>query len=224
MTSTFSTEIAAAARRAGLAGLMGAAAAATVIGFAGAAHAVPGTPAPNANPAVGMYGNPAAAAPYWRVQHSNDCAEMSVADVVGQITRHEPTEQQILSLAENTPSTAHPGPIYMGSNGANVKDIPVLLSHNGIHTASNGNSNLQSLEQALGGGQKVMVAVNAQTLTNKPGNHTVPNHEVVVIGIDTKRGVVHINNSWPGGRDYRVSIATFGAAWATSHNWATITS
>jgi hypothetical protein len=51
-----------------------------------------------------MYGDPAAAAPYWRLQSSSDCAEMAVADVVGQVTHHELTEQQILDVAANTPA------------------------------------------------------------------------------------------------------------------------
>jgi hypothetical protein len=59
-----------------------------------------------------MYGDPAAAAPFWRLQHSSDCGEMAVADVVGQITGHKPTERQITSLAKSTPSIAGAGPAY----------------------------------------------------------------------------------------------------------------
>jgi hypothetical protein len=223
MTNTFSTKIAAAARRAGLAALLGASATATVIGFAGAAHAAPGTPVPNANPVVGMYGNPAAAAPYWNLQHYGDCGLMATADVVGQITHHEPTEQQIIALAENTPSKVHAGPIATPTHlNANIGDFPVLLAHYGIH-ATTSHSNLQSLERALGGGQKVEVTVNSETLTNRGHKSSSPDHEVVVIGVDTQHGVVHINNSWPGGRDYKVSIATFEAAWLPGGAWATIT-
>jgi hypothetical protein len=47
------------------------------------------------------------------------------------------------------------------------------------------------------------------------------NHFVVVIGIDTKAGVVHLNDSGSKvGRDEHVSIATFEAAWNTSDNFA----
>src|SRR5437660_10215412 len=58
---------------------------------------------------VGMYGEPAVAAAFWREQHASDCGEMAVADVVGQITGREPTEQEITALAENTSSTAGQG-------------------------------------------------------------------------------------------------------------------
>jgi hypothetical protein len=82
-------------RRVALAAVLAATAAATMLGLAGAAHAAP---------ADGMYGNPTAAARYWQRQHESDCAEMSVADVVGEISGYEPTEQQIDAVAENTPS------------------------------------------------------------------------------------------------------------------------
>jgi hypothetical protein len=72
----------------------------------------PGAPPANANHSAGMYGNPAAAAPYWRQQHASDCGEMAAADVIGQITGHEPTEQQITAVAESIPSGYGPGPMY----------------------------------------------------------------------------------------------------------------
>jgi hypothetical protein len=73
------------------------------------------TPSPTASPAAttGVYGNPEAAAKYWIQQSLEDnCGLVSVADVVGEITGQEPTEQQMISLGENTPSGTNPGPIY----------------------------------------------------------------------------------------------------------------
>lgn len=53
----------------------------------------------------------------------------------------------------------------------------------------------------------------------RPGNHFV-----VVTGIDTKAGVVHLNDSGIiAGRDEQVSIATFEQAWAPNHNSAVVT-
>ena len=60
-----------------------------------------------------MHGDPAAAAPYWRYQQQDyDCGEMAVADVVGEITGHQPTEDEVTAAAENVPSVNHSGPIY----------------------------------------------------------------------------------------------------------------
>lgn len=47
---------------------------------------------------------------------------------------------------------------------------------------------------------------------------------MVVTGIDTNTGVVHLNDSGiKTGRDERVSIATFSQAWAASHDEMTAT-
>src|ERR1700761_3642342 len=59
---------------------------------------------PDANHQAGMYGNPSAAAPFWRRQQGQDCAEMAAADVVGQVTGHEPSERDIGSYAEHANS------------------------------------------------------------------------------------------------------------------------
>jgi uncharacterized protein YvpB len=232
------TKIAAAARRAGLAGLLGAAAAATVVGFAGAAHAGSDTPTQNTKPAKtqntkpadGMYGNPAAAARYWQKQHTGDCAEMAVADVVGEITGHEPTEQQILDVAKNSPSKVHPGPIW--EPGTAMGDIPTLLDHYGIQyeTGFTNPPAMERMEQVLAQGRKVIVAVNAQTIwsaikvPNVDNDHTTLDHAVVVTAVDTKAGVVHLNDSGQNiGRDERVPIAAFEQAWAKSAHWIVAT-
>jgi hypothetical protein len=216
MTGTFSTKIAAAARRAGLATVLGAGAAATVVGFAGTAHAAP---------ADGMYGDPGAAAPYWRPQHDNDCAEMAAADVIGEITGQEPAEEQITALAKSIPSGYGPGPIWNPPGGTDYRNLPALLAHYGIqsrvvHTGTS------ALEQDLAQGRKVIVVLNGETIWNTPGRRDWADHFVVVTGIDTTAGVVHLNDSGtPQGRDEQVSIATFEQAWATngSGNAAVVT-
>ncbi len=172
----------------------------------------------------GMHGDPAAAAPYWRYQQQdNDCAEMAVADVVGQITGHEPSEAEITATAATIPSVSHPGPIYRPSGKTKNPDLPVLLAHYGVQAAAV-HPNIDALERELDQGHKVIVGLNDKTIWNRPGDHSQENHFVVVIGIDTKAGVVHLNDSGiRGGRDEQVSIATFLQAWATSGNFAVVT-
>ncbi len=217
MTIPSSTRVAKAGHVAGLAARLSAAAAASIV-IAGAAHA---TPSPNND---GMHGDPAAAAPYWRVQEQGlDCGEMAVADVIGQITGHEPTEDEITATAENIPSVNHPGPIYRPSARTSNKDLPVLLEHYGIQAAAV-HTSIDALERDLDQGHKVIVGLNDKTLWNKPGDRTQQNHFVVVSGIDNAAGVVHLNDSGiKAGRDEQVSIATFEAAWQTSDNFAVVT-
>jgi len=70
--------------------VLSAAAALSAVGFAAAANATED----------GMHGDPGAAAPYWRYQQQNrDCAEVAVADVVGEITGHEPGEDEINAVS-----------------------------------------------------------------------------------------------------------------------------
>jgi hypothetical protein len=70
----------------------------------------------------------------------------------------------------------------------------------------------------------VIAAVNAETIWDTPTNRNVDNHVVVVTGVDTKAGVVHLNGSGiRSGRDEQVALTTFEKAWATSDNLAVVT-
>jgi hypothetical protein len=233
------TKIASAAHTVGTVALICAAATASVaavaaaVGSVRASHAAWRATAFNAhhrvaalgaNQQTGMYGDPAAAAPFWRLQHSGDCGEMAVADVVGQLTGREPTERQITSLAENTPSITGSGPIYHRRGGTDITNLPVLLGHYGIQSSLR-QLTIGGLEQDLAQQRKVIAAVNAQTIWNTSGNRNVDNHVVVVTGVDTNARVVHLNDSGIGtGRDERVSLVVFETAWATSQKLAVVTS
>jgi hypothetical protein len=200
--------------------LLGAAALASMIGFAGAAQAAPGAVVKHD---TGMYGNPVAAAPYWRRQHASDCGEMSAADVIGQITGHEPTEQQITAVAESIPSRYGPGPMYNPPGGTDYRNLPQLLAHYGIQSTVTA-TNISGLEQDLAHNRKVIVTLNSETIWNQAGNHSYPDHLVVVTGIDTRSGLVHLNDSGIGsGRDEHIRIATFEQAWRTGRNEAVVT-
>jgi predicted double-glycine peptidase len=219
MTNTSNTEVTAAARTAGLAVALSVAG----VGFAGAAQAAPAAPAPHTN-AEGMHGDPGAAAPYWRYQQQDyDCGEMAVADVVGEITGRQPTEDEVTAAAENVPSVNHSGPIYRPAGRTSNHDLPVLLAHYGIQ-ASAVHTNTDSLIQDLDQGRRVIVGLNDKIIWNKPGDRSVENHFVVVTGIDTRTGVVHLNDTGSSaGRDEQVSIANFEQAWGTSNNFAVVT-
>ncbi|MDP7725854.1 C39 family peptidase [Mycobacterium sp. TY814] len=183
----------------------------------------PGTAAADPNTA-GMHGDPGAAAAYWRYQmQERDCGEMAVADVIGQLTGNEISEEEIDNAAGTVPSTTHSGPIYTPGNRTSNRDLPVLLTHYGI--ASDGiKTDTPALERALDQGRKVIAGVNNRILWNEGGDRSRENHFVVVTGIDTRANVVHLNDSGiKAGRDEQVSLATFEAAWATSDNFAVVT-
>ena len=82
-----------------------------------------------------------------------------------------------------------------------------------------------SRSQATTGWHKVIVGLNDKPSGTNPATTPRKTHFVVVIGIDTKARVVHLNDSGiKTGRDEQVPIATFEQAWATGHNSAVVTS
>lgn len=199
------------------------------LGLAGPAGATSGT----------MYGDPAAAAKYWRYQqYWDDCALVSAADVIGEITGVEPSEEDIIDRAQSTPSSQGPGPVYTrppnpkdpnSGDGSWFRDIPTLLAQYNIG-AEVSNGSMEALEQQLGDGHKVLVSVNAEliwhervTEKDKHGNPT-HDHTLVVTGVDTSNNVVHLNDSGSRrGRDEQVPMTLFVQAWDASHRLMAVT-
>src|ERR1700759_5841744 len=142
-TRAFTRRLAAAACSAKIVVLVGTAA--SLVASASAVHAASARPF---NPDVGMYGDPVAAAPYWRQQHTSDCGEMAVAEAAGQITGAEPDEQRITALAESTPSRVRRGPIWNLTADTDIRDLPVLLEQYRIK-ADNIQTSIDKLEHDL---------------------------------------------------------------------------
>jgi hypothetical protein len=235
--------IATVARTAAVALLTGAAA----LGLAvGSAQAAPGTPGPPRGAGT-LYGDPSAAAAFWRYQQSDDdCVEMAVADVVGELTGKQPSEHQIVKLAQSTPSSVHSGPIYTkpkkhkSGEGTSFDDEPTLLAHYGIRAVSTDRESaatthvatgMVALEQDLAKGRKVIAAVNSEVIWGEPvedkssDGEPAPNHAVVVTGVDTAAGIVHLNDSGSeDGRDEQVPIDVFIRSWDGGDDQMTVTS
>jgi hypothetical protein len=203
------TSISSATRAAGVTALTIAAA----IGLAGVAHAE-------------MYGNPQAAARYWRFQHQQDCGLMAVADVVGQVTGREPSQLGMELRGIFTKSESHRGEVY-NFDGTSIDDLVLLLQRQGIQSDLTTGNSMAGLERDLAGGHKVIAALNAETIWNYPageGDRTRPDHAVVVTGVDTGSDIVHLNDSGtPNGRDEQIPMATFAQAWATGDNLLIVT-
>ncbi|CAM4226395.1 hypothetical protein MB901379_03629 [Mycobacterium basiliense] len=218
--------------------IFGLAATAVALGLASPAAAASGT----------MYGDPVAAAKYWRLQKYDDCVLMSSADVVGQVTGKEPSERAIIKVAQSTPSVVHPGSIYTkpadttnpnSGMGTSMADIPALLEHYGVKVVLTDLDNaptsgvltgMDALEQNLASGRAVIVSLNAEMIWGQPietkddDGNPVSDHAVVVTGVDTANGVVHLNDSGSEeGRDEQIPMALFMQAWATSRDFMAVT-
>jgi hypothetical protein len=189
----------------------------------------------------GLYGNPGGASTYWVQQTLDDCSLMATADVVGQLTGDQPSEQEIVALAGVTPSSRHDGPIYLpapadnpdGGNGTDSQDLPILLAHYDIQSVYTDDdvaaeigvpTGMAALEDAVGDGHKVIAGVNAETIWDEEGDRTHADHDLVVTGVDTEAGIVHLNDSGTeDGADEQVPIDVFEAAWKTSDHDMVIT-
>ena len=173
-----------------------------------------------------MYGDPEAAAPYWRYQHQQDCGLMSVADVVGQLTGREPSQIGMELRGVFTKTESHRGDVYH-FDGTSPQDMVLLLQKHGIESDLTTGNSIGTLEQDLAGGHKVIAALNAETIWNYPhgdGDRTTPDHAVVVTGVDTGTNVIHVNDSGtPNGRDEQIAMATFSQAWTTSDDLLIVT-
>jgi hypothetical protein len=236
------TTIATAARAATVAVLTGAAALALAVGTV---QAAPATDPPSSTGT--LYGNPAAAAPFWRYQqYDDDCVEMAVADVVGELTGTQPSEKEVVKLAQSTPSSVHSGPVYTkpkkhhSGEGTSFDDEPTLLAHYGIRAISTDKESaarthvatgMVALAQDLAKGRKVIAAVNAEIIWGDPvedksaDGEPLSNHAVVVTGVDTGAGVVHLNDSGSEhGRDEQVPIDVFIRSWDSGDDQMTVTS
>jgi len=198
-------------RTAGLATLLVAAA----IGLAGVARAD-----------GQMYGDPQAAAPYWRYQHQQDCGLMAVANVIGQLNGREPSQIGMELRGIFTKSESHRGDVYH-FDGTSPQDMVLLLQKHGIASDLTTGNSMGTLEQDLAGGHKVIAALNAETIWNYPpgnGDRTTPDHAVVVTGVDTGANIVHVNDSGtPDGRNEQIPMATFSQAWTTSDDLLIVT-
>ncbi|MGB6208538.1 C39 family peptidase [Mycobacterium sp.] len=173
-----------------------------------------------------MYGDPEAAAPYWRYQHQQDCGLMAVADVVGQLTGREPSQIGMELRGIFTKSESHRGDVYH-FDGTSPQDMVLLLQKHGIPSDLTTGNSMGTVEQDLAGGHKVIAALNAETIWNYPageGDRTKPDHAVVVTGVDTGTNMVHLNDSGtPNGRNEQIPMATFSQAWATSDDLLIVT-
>jgi len=237
MSTSFFTRLATATRTAVAAAAIGIASitgvSATAVALASGANASPATKVA----ASGMYGDPEESAQYWQQQTLEDsCLLVSVAGVVGDVTGDLPSEREILHVARITPSVVADGPVFSTTDdvwGTSMSDALVLLDGYGVpaqltneHSQNQTGvaTGMDALVQYLAEGRSVITAVNGQTIWKMEGDRTTANHAVVVTGVDTVNGVVHLNDPYPdNGSDLQVSIRTFNRAWAVGGNEMIVT-
>lgn len=203
----------------------------------GAPNSASPTPPPAPPPTVGpgVFGDPGPGVKFWHAQSKEDnCGLMAVSFIVGEVTGNQPGEQEMITLAQNTPSGINPGtmiyassndPSHAGANGGvSAEDLPVLLSHFGIKSAMTwgDQTSLQGLQQYLGDGRKIIAWVNSTVIGDQTGNatdqRTKADHYVEITAIDTNKQIVHLNDSGADHPDEQIPVATFTSAWQTGQD------
>jgi hypothetical protein len=90
---------------------------------------------------------------------------------------------------------------------------------------------MKALKQDLAQGRKIIVGLNAELIWREPvedktsDGEPEANHAVVVTGVDTAAGVVHLNDSGSeDGGNEQIPVELFVRSWDTSDEQMTVTS
>lgn len=187
----------------------------------------------------GVIGTPRSREGYFIYQgDTNTCALSTAAMLIGQLYGRDamPTWEQIVNEAATTPSYTTPGkPIYDRVNDTFVstKDVLQLLATHGVtanttqYTRGQGDLAISNLKSALTRGDAVAVSVKADIIWGRgaPVTAYTGDHLITVLGIDTNKNVVYVNDSaWEQnkGMGMAISMNVFMSAWAAdSYNTLT---
>lgn len=185
----------------------------------------------------GVIGRPNTLKNYFLYQgQTNRCVLMSTAMVIGQLLGQDkmPTAQEITDEAATTPSTVTPGTnIYDPVADTYVKyaDALALLEKHGItatstqYSKNQGAAAINDVKAALTAGDSVIVTVNADIAWGRaaPGGIVSANHAITVLGIDTAKNIVYVNDSaFRNGKGIAMDMDVFMSSWR-ANDYQTIT-
>lgn len=162
------------------------------------------------------YGN-MDAAPYWGLQHYQDCAPMAAAAIIGAETHRTLNEATITSIALEFG--------YTNDGGTPMQAIPQLFAEYGLTATVEAGLNVEQLEDILRHGHRIMLVLNGHTLWTAAGvadagtDVTTANHAVVLDEI--KGDTVHITDSGTM-PDEQVTVPELVSAWAPEGAWVVV--
>jgi hypothetical protein len=83
---------------------------------------------------------------------------------------------------------------------------------------------LPALEQYLSNNRKIIAWANSAIIWDTGDQRSKADHFLVVTGIDTNKGIVHLNDPGAEHADEQVSIPTFTKAWRAGQESIVVTS
>ncbi|BBY64059.1 C39 family peptidase [Mycolicibacterium helvum] len=187
----------------------------------------------------GVIGTPKSREGYFIYQGAtNTCALSTAAMLIGQLYGRDtmPTWEQIVDEAAKTPSFSKPGQMVydrVKDTFVSTTDVVQLLQTHGVNAKitqyTRGQSDLavSSLKAALTQGDAVAVSVKAEVIWGRAAPETAykGDHLITVLGIDTNKNVVYVNDSafeQEEGMGIAIPMNRFMSAWAAD-SYLTIT-
>ncbi|MEV0946879.1 C39 family peptidase [Rhodococcus sp. NPDC049939] len=172
---------------------------------------------PETDPDDGVSGNPEQWTTNWFFQELDGyCGPSSAAQLVSEYTGLDITDpQQLMDRAMALGLMANDDP----SQGMTLPNLEILLEDQGVPSHIE-NSSLDDLKSKLEDGYGVIAMVDSGeiwTPTGETVEDDLPDHFLVVAGIDEARGVVILSDPGsPNGNQLEVPIAQFEGAWQDS--------
>lgn len=174
-------------------------------------------PGPTLPPADGVYGTPDAFEETWFDQGADGlCGPSAVTQIVNQFTGLDVTDPQYMSDRASELGLWGPeGP----SGGMLTTDLVTLMNDQGVpcHMES---SSLEDLQSKLSDGYGVVATIDSGVVWGTDGADeiAIPDHAVVVAGIDTVNNTVILSDTGnpDGGNQETVPLDTFMKAWDSS--------
>ncbi len=146
------------------------------------------------------------------------CGPTSVAMVVDEMTGGHVSGLSVLDWAHSQ---------GLWNDGTGAPQIVDMLHHYGVSSELHGNGTINQLENDLKQGKMVICAVNTQMAATpdattaqiqQAGLPTSVDHVLVVTGIDSKTGMVYLNDPGvPHGGAEELTIAQFERAWGATN-------
>ncbi len=179
----------------------------------------------------GVIGTPRSREGYFIHQgDTNTCALSAAAMLIGQLYGRDkmPTWEQIVSEAARTPSFSTPGEMIYNRPAdtfVSTTDVLQLLQTHGVNATitqyTRGQSTLavENLKAALTAGDAVAVSVKSVIIwgSGAPDTAYKGDHLITVLGIDTTKNVVYVNDSaWEQekGMGMAIPMNVFMSGWA----------
>ncbi|RZU54149.1 hypothetical protein EV385_6088 [Krasilnikovia cinnamomea] len=169
-----------------------------------------------------LVGDPTGDAEHWFEQSANGyCVPASIAQIVSEYTGVHNMDESAFVARANALGLFTVGPDGVPSMG--VGGAQKLLEDAGVPAGIEAGIGIETLEDYLAQGRRVMLAVDSDEIWYGREDEATADHAVVLTGIDTARGVAVLSDpGTPDGNMLEVPLTVLADAWEDSGNTALV--